>query len=63
MCVPKSDVGVATDTGVLVVRTNVPTHVMVFIIGTFHIVVAGDLTLGVRGVGGTVLGTLVITRL
>ena len=56
------DGGVATDAGGLVVCTNVPTHV-VTIIGTLHVVVADDLTLDVGGVGGTVMVTLVVTRL
>ena len=55
------DGGVATDTGGQVVCTNVPALVVIFIIGTIHVVVADDLTLGTGGVGGTVLGTLAIT--
>ena len=57
------DVGVATDTGGHVVCTNVPTHKVIVVIGTLHAVVADYLTLGMGGVGGTVLGTLVVTRL
>ena len=56
------DVGVATDTGGALVCTNVPTHVMI-VIGTLHVVVAGDITLFIGGVGGTVHKALVVTRL
>ena len=63
LCVTVGDVGVATDTGGVLVCTNVPTHVVIVIIGTFHVVVAVDITLGISGVGGTVIGTLVDTRL
>ena len=46
------DGGVATDTGGLVVCTNVPTHVVTPIIGTLHVVVVTDyFTLGIGGVG------------
>ena len=55
------DVGVATDTGGREVCTNVPAHKVIVVIGTLHAVVADDLTLGIGGVGGTVLGTLVVT--
>ena len=55
------DCGVATDAGVVTVCTNVPTHV---VIGTtLHVVVTDDLTLSIGGVGGTVIRTLVVTRL
>ena len=55
------DGGVATDTEGALVCTNVPTYV---VIGTtLHVVVTDDLTLSIGGVGGTVLGTLVITGL
>ena len=59
------DGGVATDAGEALVGTNVPAHIMIIriLIGTLHVVVADDLTLGTGGVGGTVLGTLAITRL
>ena len=57
-----SDGGVATDTGGVLVCTNVPTHV-VTIIGTLYVVVTDDLTLSIGCVGETVLRTLVITRL
>ena len=59
------DVGVATDTGGALVGTNVPAHIVIAntLIGTLHVVVADDLTLVTSGVGGTVFGTLVITRL
>ena len=61
------DVGATTDTGELVVSTNVPAHVMQLIIrvsiGTLHVVVADNLTLCIGGVGWTVLGTLVVTCL
>ena len=57
------DVGAATDAGVVTVSTNVPTHIVTLIVGTLHVGVAGDLTIRVGGVGGTVLGTLVVTRL
>ena len=59
--VPVGDVGAATDTGGLLVGTNVPTHVVTLIMGTLHVVVADDLTLSIGGVGGTVLGTFVVT--
>ena len=45
------DGGVATDTGGLVVCTNVPTHVVTPIIGTLHVVVTDYFTLGIGGVG------------
>ena len=57
------DGGVATDAGGLSVCTNVPAHVVIFIIGTLHVVVADDLTLSTGGVGGTVLGALAVTCL
>ena len=57
------DVGVATDAGGAIVCTNVPTIVVIFLIGTLHVVIADDLTLDINGTGGTVLRTLVITRL
>ena len=57
------DVGVATDAGEAVKCTDVPANIVIFIIGTFHVVVADDLTLHVGGVGGTVMVTLVVTRL
>ena len=59
------DIGVATDTWGLIVCTNAPAHIMIIriAIGTLHVVVADDLTLHSGGVGGTVLRTLVITRL
>ena len=57
------DGGVATDAGGALVCTNVPTHVVTLIIVTLHVVVADDLTLGNGSIGGTVLGTLVVTRL
>ena len=57
------DGGVATDAGGALVGTNVPAHVVTLIIGTLHVVVADDLTLRVSCVGGTVLGTLVVTCL
>ena len=56
------DLGAATDAGGAPPGTNVPAHVVV-IIGTLHVVVAGDITLCIGGFGGTVLGTLAITRL
>ena len=55
------DGGVATDTGGLVVGTNVPTHVVVFNIRTLHVVFADDLTLSISSVG-TVAWTFVVTR-
>ena len=55
------DGGVATDAGGLSVCTNVPAHVMIFIIGTLHVVVTDNLTLVIGSIGGTVLGTLVVT--
>ena len=65
MCVLVGDGGVATDAGEFFVCTNVPTHVMItrVFIGTRHVVVADDLTLSICGDGGTVLRTLVVTRL
>ena len=67
MGVVVGDGGVATDTGGLVVGTNVPTHIVTvgttLIIGTVHVVVAEDLILGIGGVGGTVLVALVVTSL
>ena len=57
-----SYVGVATDTEGLLVCTNVPTHVVIYIIGTFLVVVAIDLTLGTSSVGWTVLRTDSVTR-
>ena len=62
MGVKVGGVGAATDTGGQCVCTNVPTHVVITI-GTLHVVVAGDLTLGSGGIGGTVFGTLVVTCL
>ena len=56
------DGGVATDAGGPVVCTNVPAHI-VSVMGTLHVVVADDLTLGIGGVGWTVLGTLAVTGL
>ena len=53
---------VATDTEGLLVCTNVPTLVVIYIIGTFHVVVAIDVTLGTSSVGGTVLRTDSVTR-
>ena len=61
--VPEGDVGVATDAEGTLVGANVPTHVVKLMIGTLHVVVADDLSLRIGGVGGTVLGALVITRL
>ena len=61
LCVAVGDGGVATEAGGLVVGTNVPTHVVTLVIGTLHVVVADDFTLSIVGVGGTVLGTLVVT--
>ena len=55
------DGGVATDAGGVLVCTNVSTHIVIIFKGTLHVVVADDLTLGIGGVGKTVLGTLVIT--
>ena len=46
MGVAVGDGGVATDAGRALVCTNVPTHVVTLIIGTLHVVVADDLTLG-----------------
>ena len=63
LCVAVGDGGVATDAEGAPVGTNVPAHVVPLIIGTLHVVVADDLTLGTGGVGGTVLGTLAITCL
>ena len=57
------DGGVATDAGVALVGTNVPAHIVTLIVGTLHVVVTDDLTLGIGGVGGTVLGALVVTWL
>ena len=59
------DGGVATDTGGLVVCTNVPAHIVTLIItkGTLHVEVTDDLVLSIGGVGGTVIGTLAITCL
>ena len=54
------DGGVATDTGRALVCTNVPTHVVR--IWTLHVVVTDDLILSIGGVGGTLLGTLVVTH-
>ena len=59
MGVVEGDVGVATDAGGLIVCTNV--SALVVTIGTLHVVVADNLTLGGGGVGGTVLGTFVVT--
>ena len=56
------DVGVATDTKVIPECTNVPAHI-VSVMGTLHVVVADDLTLGIGGIGGAVLGTLAVTGL
>ena len=55
------DRGAATQAGEVLVCTNVPTHVVR--IWTLHVVVTDDLILGIGCVGGTVLGTLVITCL
>ena len=67
LCVVVGEGGVATDAGGLEVGTNVPAHVVTGIIiisvGTLHVVVADDLTLSFGGVGVTVIGTLVVTRL
>ena len=63
LCVVVGDVGIATDTGGLLVGTNVATHVVVFVMGTLHVVVTDDLTLCIGCVGRTALLTLVITRL
>ena len=61
LCVVVGDGGVATDTEGALVCTNVPTYV---VIGTtLHVVVTDDLTLSIGGVGGTVIRTLVVTRL
>ena len=56
------DGGVATDTKVIPECTNVPAHI-VSVMGTLHVVVADDLTLGIGGIGGAVLGTLAVTGL
>ena len=59
------DGGAATDTGGLVMCTNVPAHVVtgtIIIIRTLHVVIADDLTLGVGSVVWTVLRTLVVAR-
>ena len=56
------DGGVATDTGGVLVCTNVPAHV-VTIIGTLYVVVTDDLTLSIGCVGWTVLVALVVTCL
>ena len=61
MGVAVGDGGVATDTGGLVVGTNVPTHIVTT--RTFHVVVAHDLTLGIGCVGVNVLRALVVTWL
>ena len=69
MGVAAGDGGVAADAEGPPVCTNVPAHVMTLIkdtiisIGTLHVVIADDLTLVIGGVGGTALGTLVVTRL
>ena len=57
--------GVTTDSGGVSVCTNVTTHVVQarIFIGTLHVVVADDLALCIGGVGLTVLGTHVVTRL
>ena len=57
------DGGVATDTGVVTVCTNVPTYIVIVFIGTLHVVVTDNLTLVIGSIGGTVLRTLVITCL
>ena len=57
------DGGVATDTKVIPECTNVPAHIVIVCIGTLHVVVADDLTLGIGGIGGAVLGTLAVTGL
>ena len=57
------DIGVTTDAWRALVCTNVPAQVVTLIIGTLHVVVADDLTLGTGGIGGTVLGTLAVTGL
>ena len=62
MGVPKGDVGAATDTEGPLVCTNVPTHVVITM-GTLHVEVAGDLTLGSGGIERIVFGTLVVTCL
>ena len=56
------DVGTSTDAGEAIVCTNVPTHVVITM-GTLHVEVAGDLTLGSGGIERTVFGTLVVTCL
>ena len=61
------DGGAVTDAEEAIVCTNVPAHVVtgitiIIFMGALHIVVADDLTLGVGGVGWTVLWTLVVTR-
>ena len=65
MGVPVGDGGVATDAGGVFVGTNVSTHVMItrIFIGTLHVVVADDPILSIGGVGGTIFGTFVVTRL
>ena len=45
-----SDVGIATDTGELLVCTNVPTHVVISIIGTLHVVFTDYVTLSISSV-------------
>ena len=58
------DVGATTQTGVFSVCTNIATHVVAgesiwtITIWTLHVVVTDDLTLGIGGVGGTVIRTL-----
>ena len=42
--------GVATDAGGFIVCTNVPAHIMIFMIGTLCSVVTGGVTLGISGV-------------
>ena len=63
LCVTVCNGGVATYTGQTLVCTNVPTHVVIVIIGTFHILLADNLTPCISYVGGTIIGTLVNTRL
>ena len=55
--------GAATDAGVFIVCTNVPTHVMTVFIETLWSVVTGYLTVGIGSVGGTVFGARSVTHL
>ena len=48
--VANGDVGAVTDTGVVLVCTNVPTHIVTLIVGTLNVVVTDDLTLDIGGV-------------